>query len=630
MLLIRSVVLALIATSALAQEPSSSKTKKQSSAAETPRARAAESASKSNRREVDPEVARRREMAIGSLTTLAVEARSYRDEALRARVQARVADVLWNEDPDSARTLFRRAWEAAEAFETQPPTNAKPLPGRMPSDRSGARSRPRTDLRSEVIKLAAARDHLLGEEFLRRMTTASEALGSSTRSTNLSENEIRERLRLANEFLENDKITLALQFADPALTSVTSQTISFLVALRDKKPASADQRFVELLGRAAVDADSDANTVSLLTTYAFTPWMYLVVSPEGIPSGNTYLARPAPTLTPSVRSAFFRVSANILLRPLSQLDQSSAGRGGTYFIAARLLPLFQQHAPELAPAISSQLTALGPEAAQAARNAGDRSLNRGITADTAGRNLEEDLKDRLERARNADERDRAYGFAAMQAAEAGDRTAYDYLNKIDDLETRNGIRSFVDYSLINGYLEKKKIDEAIALARSSDIGHTLRAHALTKAASLVAKVDAVRSNELLEDALVESRRIDAGTNDRAYALVSILSLLTKANRVRAWELVGETVKAGNAAPDFTGENGGTRVTVGGKFSIALSTQLADATDLQESFAALAQDDFYQAMDIGRTFSADSPRALATIAIARATLEQKKEVTSIKR
>ncbi|HYJ89143.1 MAG TPA: hypothetical protein VEW46_23955 [Pyrinomonadaceae bacterium] len=580
-------------------------------------------AAKTAKKELDPEVAQRRSIALGSLTTLAIEARSYQDEALRARVQARIADALWEVEPENARNLFRRAWEAAEAFETQPSSAGAAVPGRVSANRPPPSGRIRTNLRSEVLKLAASRDHALGEEFLKRMAgSAKDAMADSTGGTALSEVEVRDRLRLAGEFLEADNVPRALQFADPALVKMTRPTISFLVNLRVKNAPAADQRFAALLGRVSAYQDSDANTVSLLTRYAFTPWIDLAVSPEGIPSANTNISRSVPNIDAPLRAAVLRVAANILLRPFAQLDQSSAGRAGTYFMAARLLPLFQQHAPELVPAINAQLTALGPEAAEAARRGGDRSLTRGMTPETAGTKVTDALEDRLERARNADERDQAYAFAAMDAARAGDPAAIDYLNKIEDLETRKGIRSFVDYSLIQGYLRKENVDDAIKLARKAEISHTFRSRVLIQAADLVDKSDRVRAVELLEEALAEARRIDASTPERAYALVSLLGHFAKLNRVRAWELVGETVKAGNAAPNFTGENGNTRWILEGKFGVVMGTELAAPTDLPESFAVLARDDFYQAMDVGRNFMADAPRALVAIAIARATLEEK--------
>jgi hypothetical protein len=45
------------------------------------------------------------------LVSLASDARSFRDQALRARSLARIADALWEIDAEQSRTLFRKAWE---------------------------------------------------------------------------------------------------------------------------------------------------------------------------------------------------------------------------------------------------------------------------------------------------------------------------------------------------------------------------------------------------------------------------------------------------------------------------------------------------------------------------------------
>ena len=129
---------------------------------------------------------------------------------------------------------------------------------------------------------------------------------------------------------------------------------------------------------------------------------------------------------------------------------------------------------------------------------------------------------------------------------------------------------------------------------------------------------------LLDEALTEARRIDAGTPERAYCLVALLAQFSKLDKARGWELMSETVKAANAVADFTGENGRTSQTLEGKFSIRMGTELASATDLPNIFVSLAEDNFYQAIDAGKTFSGDAPRAMVTIAIARAVLEGKRD------
>lgn len=578
-------------------------------------------------KKIDPETLQRRATAMSLLEALAIEARSYRDEPLRARVQARIADAIWDQDEENARNLFRRAWAVAEVVDEETTKNAGNLvAGKRPMGQPG---RARTNLRREILQMAARRDSALGAEFLKKLTANAEETrtgDSSSKRPEVSEGEMAERLRLASDFLRADNVERALQFADPALVRVTNGSIQFLVALREKNAAAADRRFAALLSLANADPAADANTVSLLTSYAFTPSMYLAVSPSGIPSSVSSQPRPAPDLAPSLRRNFFQVSANILLRPFAQVDQSSAGRAGTYFIALRLLPLFQQFAPDLAASINAQLAALGPEAGRAAANAGDRLVNRGISGDGRVDNLDDVLKDRLERAKSTDERDRAYAFAAMRAADEGDSRARELVEKIEDLDTRDGVRSFVDYNYIRSLIGKKRVDEALVLTRKVNLPHTLRAHFLTQIAALMGTTDRERTRELLDESLTEARRIEAGTAERAYCLIALVTQFSKLDQNRAWELLSEAVKAANAVTNFTGEDGHTSITLEGKFSIRLSTELVTSTTLSELFTSLAETDFYQAIDASKTFHGDAPRALATIAVARAPFVEKQSAS----
>ncbi|MGZ8846796.1 MAG: hypothetical protein ACXW3C_10060, partial [Pyrinomonadaceae bacterium] len=311
----------------------------------------------------------------------------------------------------------------------------------------------------------------------------------------------------------------------------------------------------------------------------------------------------------------------------AQIDESSAGRKGTYFMATRVLPLFQQYAPDLAPSITAQLAALGPEAAKATMNAGDLSVNRGMTGDGKREGIEDELNDRLKGAQTSDARDRAYAFAAWRAADENDPRARDFVDKIEDLDTRAGLRRFVDINSIRTLLSKKRADEALALISKAELPHTFRAHFLTQAAELLGEKNQTRARQLLDEALTETRRIDAAP-ERAYCLVALLTQFSKLDKSRGFELLGEMVKSANAVNDFTGENSNTNLLLEGKFSIRLGTELAKPTDLSTVFASLAEVNFYQAMDAARTFAGDAPRATAMISIARATFEKKPERSAV--
>jgi len=73
----------------------------------------------------------------------------------------------------------------------------------------------------------------------------------------------------------------ALQFADAVLGSVTISTVDFLTLLREKNPAAADQRYAAMLANTGGNITADANTISLLSSYIFTPHMYMVFNAEG-------------------------------------------------------------------------------------------------------------------------------------------------------------------------------------------------------------------------------------------------------------------------------------------------------------------------------------------------------------
>jgi hypothetical protein len=563
---------------------------------------------------VDKELEQRRATAMSLLQSLAIEARSYRNEPLRARVQGRIADVIWTQDQEAARELFRRAWDIAEELDqagaTASTTVQRPI---------GGRAQPRARLRREILQLAAKRDLKLGEEFLARMTNK-DAVDPKAPAPPLSSAEINERLALAGQFGAANNIERALQFADPALTVVSERSISFLVELRDKNAAAADQRFMSLLLNADRDSSSDANTVSLLTSYLFTPTVYLVVTRSGIPTSNTYPPRATPQINPTLQKAFFEVAARILLRPLPQIDESSAGRAGTHFMATRLLPLFQQFAPQFVGPISAHLASMGPEVAQRTSNNGEIALNRGLNG-TDRPSFDDELKDRLDRAKNVDERDKAYAHAAISAADAGDPRAQDFVDKIEDPETRKGVKTFVDYMLIRGLIKDKKADAALAQVRKADLPITLRAQFLNEIGKLVVKNDRTRAVELFNEALTDARRLEQ-TSDQAYLLLALLRQFSAIDRVRTWELLSETTKAANRIADFTGENGQTSFTLEGKFGIRLTMELASPFELGEVFEQLAQENFYQALDASKTFAGDSPKAIAMIAIGRAVLDEK--------
>src|SRR5918997_521894 len=111
----------------------------------------------------------RRASAVSLVSTLADEARTFSEPALRARVQARAADALWETDKEKARQLFRRAWEAAEVADRDTAHLSEAELRRRAIAQGAAGARGLQNRRGGAATPPSRRDRDLGEEFLAKL-----------------------------------------------------------------------------------------------------------------------------------------------------------------------------------------------------------------------------------------------------------------------------------------------------------------------------------------------------------------------------------------------------------------------------------------------------------------------------
>ena len=116
--------------------------------------------------------------------------------------------------------------------------------------------------------------------------------------------------------------------------------------------------------------------------------------------------------------------------------------------------------------------------------------------------------------------------------------------------------------------------------------------------------------------------MDGQDPDRARALLAVLSRTYELDRARVWETLPELVKIVNALSEFSGEDGQIVSTFRGKGFSSISSTSSDSFDLTGIFAQLAREDMDHAVEFARSFNGESPRAVATLAVARAILEKK--------
>jgi len=569
--------------------------------------------------DADLRVVRDRALAQSLLLSLASDAQTFLDHTVRARTEARIADVLWEFDAEQGRGLFRKAWDAAEVADKENQERGRS---------SGSYISP-TSSREEVLRLTAKRDRLLGEEFLGRLKEKQEDGKDSQKRLNfgpfkMPDETARLRLNLARQLLDNGDVERAIQFADSALSSVNIETVDFLSALQERNRAAADQRYGVLLMSAQADPQSDTDTVSILSSYIFTPHLYVTSQGRAALTSRSTGILPA-NVQPQLIVAFFRVATQILFLRMSRAgqDENMSGAVGTYPVTNHLTLLFEQYGPkEVAEALRAQLERLTALVPDGLRQRDDDWRTKWLRSESKTEDPEKSLLDQIDHAQTSSQRDQLYLELALVTAEKGDTRAREFAEKIEDSELRKTSRSYIDADLAIRAIEKKDAERAVDLARTGELSHIQRVWVMTQASKLLSQTDKGKSLAVLDGALAEARRIDGSDPDRPQAILAVANGFLATDRGRGWDTAFDAVKAANSADGFTGEDGQLVITISSKGRSARRNISAPDFEISGLFSKLAKDDYDRAVQLANAFRGEEPRASAVIVIAHSLLDSK--------
>ena len=580
--------------------------------------------------------AAQQDTAISIINSLIDDSERYQDQTLRVRTQARAADALWKVNPLRAREVFLKAWATAQRIDEEEEGTTQDARQRALGAKPGVVTMipPAASLRSEVLRLAARRDPALGEMLMTMLEEKKEAEEpSSVQFPDPTEPSlgISKRLEVALNLLQAGETREATVFAEPALVFATSPGIIFVATLRQKDPEAADGIYGRMLARAESDSKADATTVSLLSSYAFTPGVIVTATSRGRVSNQFDEPSRSYEISSPMRMKFFQVAASILLRPQPppQQDSSLAGHAGTYFTIARLFPLFERYASNYLPALNAQLNLLAPDAPETFRNGQESMLRLGLEPKTPGRDTVSELLSQLDRAENSGERDTLYVKAIRVAATTSDPRIREFADKIEDGILRERARSFADLVLVRRAIKNRDVDGGLRIARGGSLPALQRVWALSEISQLV-KVDGARAIQLLEDAVTEANRIDPGAEDRVFALACVSSNFLKLDRFRSWSVAYDAVRATNSLPGFTGENARLFARLRTKNVISMISTEEPSFTMANLFELLSQDDLQMAISLANGLKEESPRATATLAVVSSVLNRQKTQPSSRR
>jgi hypothetical protein len=592
----------------------------------------------------------RRAQAITLLVETADKARLFDDLFYRARIQTLAADALWPHDERQARAIFRRAWEAAAASDKAEQEEAAREAGTLPAPTAKI-----TEARNEVLTKAAARDVSLAEVFLRELSVendgASVDRNEPARHTawrDLNATNIR-RIALASELLKLGEIRRAAEVAAPVINEgVSADLIAFILRLRDRSIADADALYLRLLEHAALDPQTDANALLLLSSVVISPELLVVVDEFGalqfraLPPAIANAATQQ-IVTNKAHTAFYNLTASVLLRP-----SSTTGDGpltmqelmARFYATGRLLPFFENTSAlyaAYAPALRARHSELFNEIEASRRE--QVSSQFGVNSLTPAGYVDplRSQADQLARTQDSKERERI-ALAIVRAAARNkfwDR-ARRAAAEIEDVEKRRAALAFIQVQQIKdinaAYAEEKEDDfeSVVKFVRQADVPPFAKAWGLAQASTIAARKRNAQTSQIVAGLINEAEsyaaRVGQGTPERVAAYAVLTAAAARVDAPRSWSLLRELVKSANSVEDFTGDEVSFDLTAdesSANETVERFSVEAEVFRLDGIFATMAHLDFDKALAESRALDGDVPQAFATIAIARAGLEKQK-------
>ena len=590
-------------------------------------------------REKETELARRAK-ALDLVVETADAARTFKDLFYRARIQTLAADALWPHDETRARAIFRRAWEAATAYDKSE-EEAEGLESGVPS------TTPMTDARDEVLRMAAARDSKLGDLFLLDLIakkSEQEDLQKSQSQT-IRRTPWREvssagqrRLELAYNLLQQNNPEHAADIAAPVISEGESADLmAFVTRLREADTALGEVFYLRLIERVMSSGEADTNTVLLLSSQITSPWLLTVVDERGsLQFRRLDSALAAGTRLPAisfpVKSAFYNLSASILLRPVVPRSgqNMTADTIALYFAIGRLLPYFESDTPRFIPDLRLRYSTLasGIEAGRRETLNSQIELN-SLTPPRRGDMLRPQIE-QLGRARDAQDRDRISLGIVKRAAQSKlwDHARHAAL-EIEDSGVRRAALSFIAVNQIADLLrafsddKEENFDGMARFVRKSDVPPLASAWGMAQSAVIAKrKGDVKTAQALLDEAVTFASRTPAGTWQRIGAYTVIARLAVRIDAKRAWEIMPEIIGAANAFEDYVGDEDSIDIDMVDNDADEQVEQLIVESDLfrvDGLFDTMAQLDYEKALMSARSIGMELPRAFASLAIANSVL-----------
>lgn len=477
------------------------------------------------------------------LSATADDAKSWNDATAASKVQAQIADLMWDAESDTARGHLIRAWETGQKVE-------EPKGERSPFRNESLR----TAARREVILVAKKRAPDLAKKWLEQMAQEAEqtkqergAFDDRTpRSTLL--------LQMALQIVADNPEVAAGLVIESLQDGISFGLQQVLIRIQEKNVELSQTVFRAALSRLKLVGMLDPNELLILFAYLYTPGRIIAANTSDS-SGQIQLAvgrnRPqiaeAAQLNPALALEFLQLAANLLLNaplPVATENPANAARSQLSAINTLLGPI-SQRLPELAVALRARAQQISTETKfSPPSQAPPSNMPASLPGETSG-NYAQRRVDLLEEAaqneRSSLGRDIAYARAALATTVESYGRGWDLAGKIEGSSLRENLRNWLTYRVSLHFIKLNDFDRAYELMAKNDDPIQRAASLVVGAQKLIVAKDRARASQWLLEARTLGRRADPDENSVHVAL-GVVSAYGKFDRGTAFEVFAEAVR----------------------------------------------------------------------------------------
>jgi hypothetical protein len=558
------------------------------------------------------------------LRTTGAGAKDWKDPRAASRVQAQVADLLWDSDADTARRLLIYAWDTSGHVE-----NPK-------QERSRFRNQSiKTDARREVILVARHRAPELAKKWLEQMAQDAESDQNKQERGAFDDRTARSTvlLQMALQTVAENPEAAAGMATDSLADGISFGFQEVLLRIQEKDFNLAQKVFRAAMARLQTAGMLDPNELLILYAYLYTPGRIMAAN-TGDDRSRTQIAlgrnksqiAAAAILNPALALEFLQLGANLLINsplPVTTENPALTARSQLSAIGA-LLGQLSQRQPDLAAALQAHAQQIGADARFATTSSSSQPEMPKPLPGEDGTSYAERRVEMLEEAADKEHdklrRDIAYAKAALATTIPGYSKGWDIAGKIDDDTLRDDLRNWLTYRATLYFIGANNLDRAYELASKNSNPAQRAASLVVGAQKLIKTKETDRATQWLEESRSLIRRGDPNENNLRIAF-GVVSAYGRFDNPTAFAALSDAINLmGKVDLQAGDEDRAPPVKNFAGFEMPDFTYGTDGFSLKSAIAVFSPDLFDDVLAVINRIKQPETRGVATLDLCRGYLK----------